>query len=215
VVLALGFPDVLWLVKRVVDDLIQWRGFRLASFVVLELFLLALPCVSPEHRRQNREKAVDSFLGESERDSHMRAAVSLVQLDRRVNLITRASESNPQVEPPVLDASFHEISWLDFQQLIEVQQIFQFGNILSEIGTSLPELVHLGVEDSDISKPINNAPFGLVATFDCNRSVRCAVTVDWLHLCRLRYKLARQLTQAIFKTHSRCTVLGFYPKKHS
>jgi hypothetical protein len=36
---------------------------------VLELLLLALPCVSPEHRRHNREKAGDSFLRESERDS--------------------------------------------------------------------------------------------------------------------------------------------------
>jgi hypothetical protein len=50
-------------------DLIQHRSFRLTLLVVLELFLLALPCVSPEHRRQNREKAVGSFLGESERDS--------------------------------------------------------------------------------------------------------------------------------------------------
>ena len=52
-----------------IDDLVEHRGFGGASSVVLELFLLALPFVSPEHRRQNREKAVGSFLGESERDS--------------------------------------------------------------------------------------------------------------------------------------------------
>jgi hypothetical protein len=31
------------------DYLIQRRGFWFTLFVVLELFLLALPCVSPEH----------------------------------------------------------------------------------------------------------------------------------------------------------------------
>ena len=64
-----GLPDVLELFVRVEDYLIQRRGFRFTLFIVLELFLLALSCVSPEHRRQNREIAVGSFLGESESNS--------------------------------------------------------------------------------------------------------------------------------------------------
>ena len=44
-----GLPDVLELFVRVEDYLIQHRGFWLASFVVLEPVLLALPCVACEH----------------------------------------------------------------------------------------------------------------------------------------------------------------------
>jgi hypothetical protein len=44
-----GFPDVLEFIVRVEDYLIQRRGFRFTLFVVLELFLVALPCVSPKH----------------------------------------------------------------------------------------------------------------------------------------------------------------------
>jgi hypothetical protein len=44
-----GLPDVLELIVRVVHYLIQERGFRFTLCVVLELFLVALPCVSPKH----------------------------------------------------------------------------------------------------------------------------------------------------------------------
>ena len=48
-VLELGFPLELEVVSGVVDDLVEHRGFRCASPVMLELFLCLLPRVAPEH----------------------------------------------------------------------------------------------------------------------------------------------------------------------
>ena len=48
-VLEPRLPDTLELIVGVEDYLIQRRGFRLALFIVLELFPLALPGVAREH----------------------------------------------------------------------------------------------------------------------------------------------------------------------
>jgi hypothetical protein len=48
-VLEAGFPLELEVIPRVVDDLVEHRGFGGASPVVLELLLCLLPRVTPEH----------------------------------------------------------------------------------------------------------------------------------------------------------------------
>ena len=48
-VMESGLPDPRKLYISVQDDPIQRRGFRFTLFVVLEPFLLTLPCASPEH----------------------------------------------------------------------------------------------------------------------------------------------------------------------
>ena len=49
VVLEAGFPLDREVIPRVVDDLVEHRGFRSSSPVVLELLLCFLPRVAPEH----------------------------------------------------------------------------------------------------------------------------------------------------------------------